>query len=145
MKKTPLRRKTPLKQKSILKPSYLKKVARLKNKSVSRAQWDLRYRATHMADDTLQRPVDKPHLLLNKNNHLKIQRHHPFGRAKEAILCYVYISEELHTWCHANSTAARELGWLQPSYEAKPYDPNWPRPWPESCEVGWPLEFQRLS
>lgn len=145
MKKTPLTRRTPLKrsQKPLKKQTEWLRRCALKPRSTSKSAWEQRYQDAKVKDDTLQRPVDRPDLLLHRTNRLRLHPHHPFARIGDAILAYVYITKEKHEWCHANSKEAREQGWLQGPYDGRPVNPEAPRPWPEKSEESWPEKYKR--
>lgn len=87
----------------------------------------------------MQRPVDRPDEMWGKDNHYKIQRHHPFRRLGEAILAFVYITAQKHHEIEHNGTLSREQGWI---WEGDPKD-HVNRPWPEECERTWTEKFKR--
>lgn len=75
-----------------------------------------------------------------------MDRHHIFGREGIYLLAYLLIPSWQHIRIHGGERkqAMRE-GWLQPPYEGKPMDWNWPRPWDAAYEKDWPEELKRKS
>lgn len=122
-------------------PTEQKKRKRINPVSSKRRAWNDKYYAQVEKDAPYQSPVDQPDELYGKDNHYKIQRHHPFRRLGEAILCYVYITSEKHHDIEHNAKQSRANGWI---WEGDPED-HVNRPWPESVEIlhNWPERYRR--
>lgn len=71
--------------------------------------------------------------------------HHPFGRHGIFILLFFWVLKIWHNQFHAMATQSRALGWLQPPFEGKPYDPQSRRPWNEWAEEGWSVKYKQLA
>lgn len=123
MRRTPLRRKTPLKSKG----GSLKKT-RLKQVSKGKSKWLELYAKAKEANPPPKSGMDP---------------HHPFGRIGERILCFVWISQDLHKRIHDNSSWAHEVGWLQPEFASRKSTGLEPRPWLKSEESNWPDKYKR--
>lgn len=119
----------------------VKKRKKINPVSSKRRAWNDKYYAQVERDAPYQSPVDQPDKLYGKDNHYKIQRHHPYRRTNDLILCFCYISSEFHAWIESHATEARKMGWIKDG----PPEPEDIRPWPESCEINhqWPEHHRR--
>lgn len=122
MKKTPLQRHAPLKRKTRLRPV-----------SKSKDYWNARYEEAYLNDEVIQRCACCG--TYRKTDWM--ERHHPRGRNGKNILFYVYLCGRWltmggcnkHVEIHDNGKKARREGWLQPSFDGRPDDPDAPKPW----------------
>lgn len=67
---------------------------------------------------------DKPVVIRKIGSRVGYERHHPAGRIKYRILCYVYISPELHRLAHDRAKLAREAGILLPEFDGRESQPG---------------------
>lgn len=123
MKRTQLRRRSGLKRGT----STLKRT-RLKQMSDAKTDWSKKYESAK---------AKHPPPMLG------MEAHHPFGRIGERILCFIWVFRATHQAIHDRGIWAREVGWLQPPFDGRPMDNEYPRPWPKELECFWPPTYKR--
>lgn len=118
-----------------------KKRKKINPVSSKRRAWNDKYFAQVEKDEAMQRPVDQPDKLYSKDNSYQIQRHHPYRRTNDLILCYCYVSTSFHIWLESHATEARRMGWIKDG----PPEEGDIRPWPARCETdhAWPEHHRR--
>ncbi len=129
-----IKRKTPLKAFSQLKRT------RLNHKSKDKLEYDKLYEEAKAAGSCHVSPEDQPFVILHKD---ECDPHHPFGRAKDKLLAFIWITKGHHRRIHDANNVALELGWIHPAFRGAQLDPAWPRPWNEAAEKSWPKKYQR--
>lgn len=72
------------------------------------------------------------------------EAHHPFGRLRERILAFVWLSSSSHRAIHDDGKEARRQGWLQPQYDGSK-GKGAPRPWSREAEAEWPENLKRAN
>jgi len=134
MKKVPLVRRSPLKR----GVKGLKKT-RLKPASKEKSSWLAHYRERKKLDGHFVRCASSGLLM---PVHL-CEPHHPLGRVKKKLMCYIWISKTAHELIHDHGKQARACGWLLKPFYGGAYDPQERRAWPAWAEQFWPEEYLR--
>ncbi len=135
MKRTPLVRKTPLRRSATC---TLKKT-KLKPMSSAKAEWKELYKERKRHFTSFVRCAASG-LLMSKDD---CEPHHPFGQVGARIMAFLWVSKAFHRQIHDFGKQAYTIGWLQPEFRGAMHDDNWPRPWSESHESGWPDLYKR--
>jgi hypothetical protein len=99
---------------------------KIRARSTDKAKWERLYHLK-VAEDThfgtvyrldLTEPWN-PKVVGYRGGRAGCERHHPAGRAKFRILCYFYVTPDLHKWIHGNGKEARRIGALLPEFEGR--------------------------
>jgi hypothetical protein len=108
------------------KTSQKPRKCKLRPRSREKARWEQLYRLkcesdTHFGTIYRLDLTEKwnPRIVAYRGARDGCERHHPAGRAKFHILCYRFVTPEVHEWIHANGSEARRIGSLLPEFEGR--------------------------
>jgi len=102
------------------KASTPMKKTRLKPQSDSKQAYAKVYAAMKKAyPEPIRCAVPECRKILHRD---QVSWHHPRGRIKARLLCFVPLCLAHHEFCHDHGREARMLGWIQPEFDGRKPD-----------------------